>query len=526
MIRRLISFLLSTAVVAGPCAAQATPMITPTARVYRDIERLGALGLIDTMLVGARPYSEREITRLLLEARAHVDRAPAAREWAERVISVDLARYGLHANRAFDELRSDATWLDSPFRPAPTDQNGTIDATINPLEANRGGRLLSDGGTLDLESMHSATFGPYVAASLSPRALASDARGGFTSQQLAIQSGEITTLLAGLSLEAGRTYATFGQSSTGGLLLSPSAPPLDMVRLSNDRPWVVPFLSRVFGPARGSLLVADLGTRQKHPHAKLVAYHVAMLPHPQFEFGVEVIDAMGGNGGQPATLWDRFQDAIPIIDAIRTKSDFQFSNKMAGVDFRWRMPRWAGFELYAEGDVDDMDPRRFKSSFLEDGGVIAGVSLSCIVQCGALNVRAEYHQTGIRYYTHNDYPIASRGQLLGDPLGPRGNGAYLTVDHDWGGAGRISIEGAFEIRSGNTYGSDTTGANFAGFHFVQTSHRPGESRWRALGSWTARDEARIAPRVSVGIERLTNFEFVAGRDRTNGLAQIGVSVWP
>jgi hypothetical protein len=250
-----------------------------------------------------------------------------------------------------------------------------------------------------------------------------------------------------------------------------------------------------------------------------------MLPHPQFELGVEVIDAMGGNGGQPASFADRVADAIPIIDAIRTKSDFQFSNKLAGVDFRWRMPRWAGFELYAEGDVDDMDPRRFKSSFLDDGGILAGVSLSCVVRCGAIGVRAEYHQTGIRYYTHGDYPIETRGQLLGDPLGPRGNGAYLTIDDDLGTAGRLSIEGAFEIRSGDLYGS-TSGANQVGFRFVQITQRPGEKRWRALAAWTARDDARIAPRVAAGIERVSNFAFVAGADRTNAIAQLGLTVWP
>jgi hypothetical protein len=336
----------------------------------------------------------------------------------------------------------------------------------------------------------------------------------------------VSTLLAGLSVEVGRAYATFGQSSTGGLLLSPSAPPPDMIRVSNDAPWIIPFVSRLLGPMRGSLFIADLGTRVIHPHSKLIAYHVAALPHPQFELGVEVIDEMGGNGGQPASFGDRILDAIPIIDALRTHSDFQFSNKLAGLDFRWRLPRWAGFELYLEGDVDDMDARRFRSSFLEDGGYLAGVSLSCLVQCGSLAVRAEYHQTGIRYYTHSDYPIEDQGQLLGDPLGPRGIGAYLTVDDDLGARGRLSLEGAFEIRSGNQYGSTTSGPNFAGFRFVQVAHRPGETRWRALATWTARDDARVAPRLGAGVERVSNVAFVAGEHRINAIAQLGVSVWP
>ena len=520
-----LRFLLTIAVAAA-AKGQATPSVPPSAQIYRDIARLGALGLIDTLLVGSKPYSEREITRLLGEAQTNLSRNPAAAEWATRIIQTDLARYGAHVNRPFDAASVEATMLDSPFSAAPSDQNGTIDAAINPLAANRSGRPLADGNTLALASIHSATIGPWIAASISPRLSLLDARGGNSSALFALQSGEINALIAGLSIEAGRTYAAFGPSPTGGLLLSPGGPPLDMVRISNDRPWRVPLFSRVFGPVYGSLLVADLGTRTIHPHSKLAAYHLAMLPHPQFELGVEVIDAMGGRGGQAASFGDRVLDAIPVIDALRTGSDFQFSNKMAGVDFHWRMPRWSGFELYLEAGFDDVDSRRWRSVFLEDGGYLAGISVSCLFSCGAFAIRAEYHQTGIRYYTQLDYPIAVRGQLLGDPLGPRGNGAYLTVDDDRGKGGRLSLQGAFEIRSGNTYGSQATGPTSAGFHFVQIARRPGEKRWRGMASWTASELTRVAPSLSVGLERTSNFNFVDGANRTNAIAQLGLIVWP
>ena len=49
-------------------SAQATPPVRNDAAVYRDIQRLGALGLIDTLLLGIRPYSEHAIVRLLTQA--------------------------------------------------------------------------------------------------------------------------------------------------------------------------------------------------------------------------------------------------------------------------------------------------------------------------------------------------------------------------------------------------------------------------------------------------------------------------
>jgi hypothetical protein len=286
---------------------------------------------------------------------------------------------------------------------------------------------------------------------------------------------------------------------------------------------------RLLGPIRASLFVADLGDEfQIHPRAKLAGYHIAFLPHPRFEIGVEVLDAMGGRGGQPASFGDRIVDAIPLIDAIfRSGTDFQFSNKMAGIDFHWRVPSWRGFELYGEGDADDFDIRRLRSVLLEDSGYILGVSLGCLIRCGGLDVRAEYHQTGIRYYTHTDYPLESRGILLGDPLGPRGAGGYLTLDGDSFGAGYFAIRTAFESRSGNLYGSTVNGPNTEGFHFVQIAHRPAEKRARAVATWGPEVRGgRIGLRVSAGGERVSNFDFVAGNDRTNWLAQAAIIVRP
>jgi len=302
---------------------------------------------------------------------------------------------------------------------------------------------------------------------------------------------------------------------------------MDLVRIGNDAPFTLPWVLRVFGPIRASGFLADLGARgQIHPHAKLAGYHIAALPHPRLEIGVEVIDAMGGRGGEPASFGDRIVDVVPLIDALfRSGSDFQFSNKMAGLDFHWRMPSWKGFELYAEGDVDDFDIRRARSSFLEDGGIIAGTSLSCLLECGRFGVRAEYRQTGIRYYTHTDYPLERHGFILGDPLGPRGLSGTLTFDGETM-AGYFALQGVFEIRSGNQYGSVSNGPNTEGFHFVLTKQNPAEKRSRVVGTWQMDSGRKVGVLLSAGVERTTNFEFLRGSDRTNAVARGAITVRP
>jgi hypothetical protein len=527
LLNRLLSSGLALVVVGSAAHGQASRFVAPAARVYRDIERLADAGLIGTILVGVRPYSAREIVRLLSEARRNLERNDHARAWAEAVIADNLDRHEPRANRAVDLARVELADLDSPYRGIPADSNGSISAVINPLAAYRGGRPIADGTTATLETEHSATGGRHLALFANPRVSTRRVKGegGSNINTARLQTGGANILLGNFSIEVARDYVLFGQSPTGGLLLSENAPPLDMVRLSNDRPAPLPWLFRYLGPLRGTLFVADLGTEsQRHAHPKLIGYHLAAHPHPRLEMGVEVLDETGGRGAPPASFGDRVIDAIPLIDvAFQPNRDFQFSNKFAGLDIRWSVPRLAGMALYAEGAVDDFDARRLRSSLLEDAGYIAGMSLACITECGRLGLRAEYRQTGIRYYTHTDFPsgIQQNGVLIGDPLGPRGLGGYLSLDAELSALWALAVIGAYEVRSGNRYASTASGPQDSGFRFVQVEHHPGEHRSSALITWTSPSRrSRSAVSATVGIERISNFAFVDGRDRTNGLAQL------
>ena len=489
---------------------------------------LTGAGLIDTVASAMRPYTMREVQRLLSEARRNVGKRGGNLEWAQRLIDRNLERYAGSA-RAVEYATVDVAEMDSPNRPVPSDLNGSINAPVNPLAAWRGGRRIADGVTTAVETMHSLPVGSHVALALNPRVTFGRPREGPSDTNARLQTGNANLLFGNLVAEAGRDYVVFGPSPAGGLLLSMNAPPLDLLRIATQRPATLPWVFRRLGPASGTLFVADLGAdEQIHPHAKLVGYHMGIAPHRNVELGLEVLDETGGNGAPPASFADRVVDAIPVIDAFRTGSDFRFSNKLAGLDGRWRIPDWAGLELYAEGAVDDLDIRRLRSSLLQDGGVIGGVSIACIIECGRLAARFEYHQTGIRYYTHTDFAsgVQAHGIMLGDPLGPRGIGGYVTLESDAATVGRLALSGAYEVRSGNLYGSAGEGSYSADFHFVQIEHRPAERRARLLTTWTSRlqgDHADLV--ISAGVERATNFDF-RGAARTSAIAQVAYQLWP
>src|SRR6185312_6820022 len=219
-------------------AAQASASVPIDEAVYRDIDRLAAAGLIDTIITGTRPYSQREVRRLLAEARRNLDRLGTRNGWASRIIDADQRAYGAWGGgtTGFDAASLELTQLSSPARGIPTDADGSIDASIDPLAANRGGRPLANGTTVDLETLHSLSLGRYVALQASPRVTGlhgDNVVGSRPGLDLQLANGVVE--LGNARIEVGRDYATFGQAPTGGLLLSTNAPPLDMVRLSNDR---------------------------------------------------------------------------------------------------------------------------------------------------------------------------------------------------------------------------------------------------------------------------------------------------
>lgn len=521
---------------ARPAGAQAAPRVPTTDRVYADLDRLAALGVIDDMVMGQRPYSEREIARLLTGAAAHLDRlaSPRALAWAERAIERDSARFALPGLRPLEQANVAVTGLDSPFRAIPPDGNGTVDASVNPLVAYSGGRQYAgDGTTMSVETRHSALLGSHVALWLNPRfdtfAGHASGAGGTTATDVRLQTGGANLLFGNFSVDVGRDYRIFAQSPTGGIELSENAPAFDAVQISNERPARLPFFLSRFGLVKATAFVADLGPHRVYPHSLLIAYKVSSLIVRHFEFGVQVEDQMGGRGAPTAPLIDRIQDLFPLIGALSPGKEFLFSNKMAGVDFHLHLPNVAGFELYADGAVDDMDTRRLKSSFLNDGGIVTGFAFSCLIDCGSTTIRAEYRQTGIRYYTHDDFAtgFASNHTLWGDPLGPRGLGEYLIMDHDAARLGRFSGSAAYEIRSGNLYASTSSNARDAGFHFVQVSHGPGETRRRFTIAWESLPTRRhLTATAKLGIERVTDFAFQSGNNRTNELAQAGLEWRP
>lgn len=532
---------LISASVSREIPAQVTSQVPLEARTYERVDALIAEGIVRTAIVGQRPYSRLELARIAAEAWSRVDDtsvvSPRDRLRVVRLIEAIAGKpAGWPVEAAAREpsgmsVRVDGaslalTGMDSPGRPVGDAgvSLGTIDATINPLAQLRGGRRLSTRTTLSGEIAASGELGRHVA--FAAHIVAGPAGRESAHSLLGVPRFHVLNVAGGLNnlvLQVGRQPVLYGQGITGGPMATLNAQPLDMVRLGNDVPATLPSIFRLLGPARGSIFLADLGPAQNFPHARLAGWKMSFRPRPWLEVGASLLSQHGGHGGPEAKFHERLIDVLTIIDVLVLQDrDLMFSNKLAGVDLRVTFP---SVEFYYDGMLDDFDARRIRSSLWEENGFVTGVTLSGLGRGGELRLDAEYQHTGLRYYQHGQFQsgLTFNGNIIGLPLGPRGNAVLGRVRWDPVRGMTASVTMALERRSGDEYVVTTSGPNDAGWRFVKTADNPEETRVRLVaGVSTGHVVGRARLRAEAGVERVANMGFAAGVSRTNKLAQLSL----
>ena len=518
----LFRSLILSALIPALLGGQATQTVPPDDPVYAFIDRLVAARLVDTVLVGQRSMSRREVGRII--ASAH-DRA-AEHPWLEARIREYARIFPDTLGRApmLVSATGSLTAMESPTRGIEPDANGAILVRVNPLSANQLGRPIADGITASYRAGISLGLTPWLAVSAQEQLNWLGARGAESEQTRSLEVLYGRALWKNVALTVGRDYLFFGQGNSAGLTSSLNPRAIDQVRLASDKPFVFPWLFRHVGPTHATVLLGDLGGGQFFPHTRFFGYKVSARPHRLFEIGAALTEQVGGDGAPGGTFLQKAGDAFPLLDALFLHRNFLFSNKFVAVDIRYTIPGARGLQFYAEGAFDDFDLRRVRSVFTEDAGYVWGLSGSCFRECGPVRASVEYHVTGLRYYTHGGFRggYTVDNLIMGDQLGPRARGGYGTLDVDRG-SHSWSVNLAHEIRNADQYGAASTTPDDSDFRFVKVSQSPVERRWRVmpvvklggvLSAWTTS--------IGGGMERVENFDHVARSWRTNWMTQVAL----
>lgn len=537
-----------------PLLAQATAPVPLDDPAYPLLDRLSAQLPPSDFVHDQRPYTRAQIARLTLGLRdalqalaARVPPAPPERlgyldeliralegRYAEEIgwlveagAGVQGAPRGLGGD--VDRLRLEASLADSPFRGLSWNGLGFADnAQVNPLLDHRFGRALADGASTAFEIEGRGHAGANLVLFGGPRIDAHAPRGDRDSwTNASLRSGGLRLDAGRWAFQIGRASVRRGQGRHAGMIFSDNAPPLDMVLVENDELVRLPWVFSRLGPLRFSALLSDLGPEQNFPHAKLYSNWLTFRPADRFEVGGGFIVQDGGEGSPRQSVWRRLGDHLLFVDAFFPESNFEGSNKIAGLDLRWWAPGGTAV-FYGEIHFDDVRVKNWTKvgeTLWADAAHVGGVTLPRLDGVGKLSGWMELQHTGVRMYRHYDFSsgVTLGRFLLGSGMGSDARAMVAGLDFAPSASSTLALEAAFEMLSHDEW----TALEEPFFHFEKVSDVPEERRTRFLLAWEHRPlEAALGWRIQAGAEQVRNFGFELGESRTNAALQIAVEWSP
>ena len=418
--------------------------------VYPALERLVALGYVNTAMTGMKPWTRTECARLVDEARDTM---------TERIRSderVHETAAGLHARLEREFLfelevlgggRTRSAQVESVYARVlsisgpPLTDGFHFGQTV----AYDFGRPFRRGTNAIAGASASATAGPvaiYVrgeyqhapsAPPLSDAVLDFISDTDRTPRQAAqlfepVRRGQlldayVTVNWKNWQISAGRQSLSWGPGE-GSLLLSHNAPPLDMVRVTRVLPMRLPgFLARL-GPIRTDNFIARQRGNIFIPNPVLFGQKISFKPTPYLEFGIGRIIQLGGSGsGNPLTLGNfaRSYFGAPVRGTVP-------GDNRAGLDWSFTIPGLDNYVvLYVDGFAED---DHIPYSHPTRSVFRPGIHLTRIPGAARFDLRLEAatsESPGIEFGPQFNYwnfqyrdGHTNEGQLMGNTVGRKG----------------------------------------------------------------------------------------------------------
>lgn len=449
-------------------ANQGSPYVPLDSWIYPAMDRLAAMGLIDSGFADMRPWTRNECVRLLGEAGEHLNEGIGGAEaehlyrMLETEFQSELEGIGA-ADRPRARLESIYARVTNISGQPLTDGNH-FGETI----ANDFGRPYQEGvnsvdgasawttsgrwvGYLRTEYQHVPSAPPEAAGER--QFIASvDGLPGVPPPTPFLSVGRVRVLEAYVGLTFDTWQLSFGKQSlwwspmqSGPLMFSDNAEPINMFRISRVSPFKLPSVASWLGPIRVEWFLGQFSghefafqtntgtvgqfgeTLGRQPY--LVGEKISLKPTANFEFSVSVTTVFAGGPGaltahtllRTYSLGNSFQQGGPEDPGDR-RSGFDFSYRVPG------LRRWLTF--YGDAMTEDeFSPLGYPRKSAIEGGLyfshVPGVSKLDLRLEGGTTAPVDFLGCTGCFYVNHRYPDGSYlndGNVVGSWLGRGGQG--------------------------------------------------------------------------------------------------------
>jgi membrane-associated phospholipid phosphatase len=468
---------------------QGSPYVPLDSWVYEALDRLSALGLIDSAFAGLRPYTRNECIRLMNEALDHINNDSSGE--GSQLLEALQHEFQEDVNAA-DENAAATFRVESLYSRTEHISGAplTNGYTFGQTQINDFGRPYGEGWSTVNGFSASATWGRWFAYvrgeeqtapgipaySLSTRqaiqsidlypALPTAANQPST-QQFTLLDSYVGLMLSNWEVSFGKQSLWWGPGDGGPMMLSDNAEPINMFRVNRVTPFKLPSILGWLGPIRTEFFLGQLTGNQfvdspapvgftgqngqtLDPQPFIHGQKLSFKPTRNFEFSVFRTTIYGGPG-YPLTIHTLLRSLFSTSNERISDtggSPVKPGNRLSGVDFSYRLPYlrdWVTF--YGDGYTDD----QFSPiGYADRSAWHAGLYFSHFPKLPKLDLRVEGvytdnplgGQLGSGFYYFNftwRSGYTNNGNLIGSWIGREGQGAQAWTNYWFNARNRLQF---------------------------------------------------------------------------------------
>jgi hypothetical protein len=514
-----------------------SPYVELDSWIYPAIERLAALGYVDSTFLGMRPWTRAECARLVEEASDNMESAGTTRGDVHSLFEAlqdELTR----DTAALAGAGEGAVHLESLYA-SVTGINGrplTYSYHFGQTIINNYGRPYQEGfNSWDGFSGY-ATAGRYTiyvrgeyqhapsapAFSLAARqAIATADQNPLqpptpfaTIDQFRLLDTYVAATVANWNFAFGKQSLWWGPDYGGAMIFSDNAEPVYMFRASRIAPFTLPWiLARVLGPMKLDAFFGKLSGNDFPPRPLIHAEKVSFKPTKNLEFGFTRMAEFGGVGRQltPAAVFNSY---FSIHNSIDYGSNANPGKRTGGFDFNYRLPLvrdWVS--IYTDAvSADDISPL----SAPRRSAINPGIHVVRFPKIPKLDLRVEAVNTNSPSSTHGGHLFywdffyhdlgTNKNNLIASWIGRDGTGIQAWSTYRFGARNELQLGYRHAKISGDFIpGGETVNDGSA-----------------QLGWWLEKNV-----NVSVGVQyEKWLAPILAPTAQTNWTSSAGITFWP
>lgn len=453
---------------AGPCLAGSSVNVPIGHWSYDAVEKLSGFGLIQTDIQGMRPFTRLEMARLVVEAtqQRELSKARDISPLADALLAKLQKHFGSEIPEVKKVVGTDGETFFKPIESAEVryvysqgtphrflgfpESGQSIDGTEGtPLVYNNDGVVYGKGSNATVQFASSLRLGGVFSASVEPIFIARSSTVslvGADSVDVELLKGYGKISPDNFEIEVGRDSLWWGQGRHGSLLLTNNAEPLDMVKISNPSPTMLPWIFSYLGILKYSVFCAMMEDDFNPSHPLFAGARVNFKPTWWLELGYGTTFLFGGSGvPKPSVLG---------FLGLLTGVSFGQANKVdqiAMLDARITLPFLRNAELYLEYGGEDSGGFEYPEEWLGlgDVGTLVGLYFPRLTADGKMDLRIEFAQNAHRkddtpgfWYGHNIYRsgYTHNHMIMGHHMGGDAMDAFVRVTRYFRPDLRIGID--------------------------------------------------------------------------------------